>query len=162
VDNQNQLQTEASFFRRKFVKPFLKFLKQGVTPQQLALSVTLGIIVGVLPVLGVTTIICTIIAFSFRLNMLAIQLANQLVYPIQLLLFIPFIKAGEYFFNVPGKELTFDKVFTLFEQDWYLAIQQLWFANLLGVLIWTLASLPAFFLIYYVSKQGFQKIAPSV
>ena len=63
----------------------------GITPEKIALSVALGITLGVTPVLGSTSILCFLAAVVFRLNAPAIQLVNYFVYPLQFALLIPFI-----------------------------------------------------------------------
>ena len=55
----------------------------------------IGVVVGNIPILGVSTILCTAIALGFRLNLAAIQLTQALMAPSQLLLIIPFVLLGE-------------------------------------------------------------------
>ena len=64
------------------------FLKQGLTPRDLALTIALGSVIGVFPVLGMTTILCTLAAVTLRLNLPALQSINWAVAPLQLLLLI--------------------------------------------------------------------------
>jgi uncharacterized protein (DUF2062 family) len=95
-----------AFLRRRVLEPLKAQLTQGVSPAQLALALSLGLVLGVLPVLGATTIVCGVTAAALRLNQPAIQLANYLAYPLQLLLFIPFFQAGARLFGRPA--LTID------------------------------------------------------
>ena len=83
------------FLRRRIVQPIIDLLKQGITPEKIALSLAFGICLGVFPVLGSTTILCLAAAFLFRLNIPAIQLVNYLIYPVQIVLIMPFIRLGE-------------------------------------------------------------------
>ena len=78
------------FFRRRLIQPLMNFLKQGITPTKLALAVSLGFALGIFPVIGSTIILCTVFGFALRLNIPAIQLINGFVYPLQLILYIPF------------------------------------------------------------------------
>jgi uncharacterized protein (DUF2062 family) len=82
------------FLQRKVLEPIKAQLLQGVSPGKLALALALGVVVGIFPVLGTTTALCALAAVSLRLNQPAIQVANYLAYPLQLLLFIPFFQAG--------------------------------------------------------------------
>ena len=82
------------FFSGRLVRPLLDLLRQGVTPEKIALSVTLGVMLGVFPVLGSTTALCALAAFAWQLSLPAIQIANYFVYPLQLALLIPFFRAG--------------------------------------------------------------------
>src|SRR5271156_2028635 len=88
-----------SFFRRRIARPIVELLRQGVTPEKMALSLALGLTLGVFPVLGTTTALCALVAFIWRLNLPAIQIVNYFVYPLQIALLIPFFRAGEILFG---------------------------------------------------------------
>src|SRR5580698_6163140 len=49
---------------RKLIQPFIDLLKQGVTPEKIALTVALGVSLGVTPVIGSTTMLCTLAAVT--------------------------------------------------------------------------------------------------
>ena len=70
-------------------------LRQGHTPERVALSVALGITIGLFPIFGTTTLLCVAAAVALRLNHPAIQITNQLMYPIQIPLIVVFIRLGE-------------------------------------------------------------------
>jgi len=53
---------QKEFFYRRLVRPILDLLRQGVTPEKMALSLALGGALGVFPALGCTTLLCTIVA----------------------------------------------------------------------------------------------------
>jgi hypothetical protein len=71
----------------------------GASPRKLAWSIAVGLLIGINPVLGSTTVVCLAAAFLLRLNVAASQLANHLVYPFELLLLIPFIRLGDVVFH---------------------------------------------------------------
>jgi len=70
------------------------WLSQGVSPRRLALTLALGFAIGCFPVVGIPTAICALLALTLRLNLPAIQAANYLVMPLQLVLVIPFVRLG--------------------------------------------------------------------
>jgi hypothetical protein len=74
-------------------------LKQGLSPQGLAWSLAVGAALGIIPLFGTSTLLCVGAAMAFRLNQPAMQLANYLAYPLQLLLLLPFIRLGERLFG---------------------------------------------------------------
>lgn len=80
--------------RRKFSNLVKKIFVQGVSPRELALTISLGVFIGIVPVLWGSTLVCAVIAVVFRLNQPAIQAANYLVYPLQLALIVPFYRMG--------------------------------------------------------------------
>lgn len=67
---------------------------QGVSPQKLAFTISLGIFIGTVPAIWGSTLICACLALFFRLNHPSIQAANYLVYPLQLALIVPFYRIG--------------------------------------------------------------------
>jgi uncharacterized protein (DUF2062 family) len=88
-------------------------LRQGLTPERLALSIALGAGLGCFPVFGTTTILCTLIALSFRLNLPAIQVGNYLALPVQLLLFFPFLRLGERILHAPRMPLSAEQLIAM-------------------------------------------------
>jgi uncharacterized protein (DUF2062 family) len=80
--------------QRRVVEPVKQQLFQGVTPAKLALSLALGVVVSVMPILGITTLVALALSFAFRLNHVAMVAANYAAYPLQIILFIPFFKLG--------------------------------------------------------------------
>ena len=70
------------------------WLRQGISPQRLALTLALGFAIGCIPVVGVTTALCIVVALGLRLNIPAIQAANYAAMPLQMLLIVPFVRLG--------------------------------------------------------------------
>jgi hypothetical protein len=70
------------------------WLRQGVSPRRLALTLAIGFAVGCIPVIGVPTFLCAALALTLRLNLPAIQAANYAAMPFQLALIVPFVRLG--------------------------------------------------------------------
>jgi uncharacterized protein (DUF2062 family) len=70
------------------------WLRQGISPRRLALTLALGCAIGCIPVVGIPTVICAGLAIALRLNLPAIQAANYAVMPVQLLMIVPFVRLG--------------------------------------------------------------------
>lgn len=87
---------------RKIIEPLKRFFKQGLSCKELALSVAIGVTIGTMPVLGATTALCALAAIVLRLNLPVIQFANFLVYPLQIVLLVPFYYLGDLFFGARG------------------------------------------------------------
>jgi uncharacterized protein (DUF2062 family) len=81
------------------------WLSQGVSPQRLALTLALGFAIGCLPMIGIPTALCMIIAVSLRLNLPAIQVANYAAMPLQVALIFPFVRLGNWMFASGGQPL---------------------------------------------------------
>jgi len=86
----------------------MTLLRQGVSPRELALCLALGTTIGLIPVLGVSTALCALVALLFRLNMPAIQLVNYLLTPLQLMLIIPLLRFGEHLAGAPPYPVTLE------------------------------------------------------
>ncbi len=84
---------------RRGVLPVLALLRMGATPRRLAWSIAVGVLIGTNPVLGTTTLLCLAVAFGFRLNVAAMQIANHAVFPLELALMVPFIRLGSRVFH---------------------------------------------------------------
>lgn len=74
------------------------WLRQGISPRRLALTLALGFAIGCIPVVGLPTLVCAALALTLRLNLPAIQAANYAVMPLQLILIVPFVRLGEWLF----------------------------------------------------------------
>ena len=73
--------------QNKIILPLVTLLKQGVEPSRLSLALASDSAIGAFPALGIATITCTVVVALNRLNLPAIQLANYLVFPMQIILF---------------------------------------------------------------------------
>src|SRR4051812_27256206 len=124
------------FLRRRLVDPVIDLLRQGVTPQKLALSLAFGLGIGIFPVLGVSTVLCTVVAIALRLNLPAIQLVNYLASPLQLALIIPFVRVGERLLGLKEQPLSIKEGFRIMAEGVLHAIVTLWDAILHAALGW--------------------------
>ncbi len=82
------------------------WLVQGISPRRLALTLALGFAIGCFPVVGIPTALCALLALALRLNLPAIQAANYLVMPLQLVLIVPFVRLGGWLLS-SGQRQTF-------------------------------------------------------
>ncbi len=89
------------FLRRRLLAPLLLLLKQGASPQRLAWSVALGVAMGLFPIFGTTTLLCAFFCALLRLNQPASQLANHLMYPLQIPMILVFVRLGERLAGAP-------------------------------------------------------------
>ena len=115
-----------SFFRRRIARPIAELLRQGVTPEKMALSLALGMALGVFPVLGTTTALCALVAFLWRLNLPAIQIVNYFVYPLQIVLLIPFFRTGEKLFTAQHLPLSVPLIVAAVHASFWGATRFLW------------------------------------
>jgi uncharacterized protein (DUF2062 family) len=75
------------------------WLRQGISPRRLALTLALGFAIGCIPVIGIPTALCLVVALGLRLNVPAIQAANYAAMPLQVALIFPFVRLGGWMFS---------------------------------------------------------------
>ena len=131
-----------------------------MTPHKLAVTVALGAVVGVVPAIGVTTVMGTALAARFKLNIAATVLVSYLVQPLQLLLALPFIRTGIYMFGLAELHLSFHEITAMFKKDWLEALNKLWIANLAGISAWALMAVPAGVVLYLIMLPVFRLVLP--
>jgi uncharacterized protein (DUF2062 family) len=88
--------------KQSIVERLAGLLIGGVSAETLALSIALGVVLGVFPVYGCPTLLCAAAAVILRLNPPAVQLVNYLATPLQLALLIPLNRLGSRLFHAPG------------------------------------------------------------
>jgi uncharacterized protein (DUF2062 family) len=148
-----------AFIQKRIINPVFTFLKQGISPQKLALTIALGFVIALIPVLGSTTLLCALVAWVFRLNMPAIQLINYLAYPLQFILFLPFIRLGEFIFKAPKMPFSIPQIYDMFKADLLGAISTLWWTTMHAIVAWLLVSPFVAFLIYFILHRLFEDAA---
>jgi uncharacterized protein (DUF2062 family) len=139
-----------SWLQRQIITPIFQLLRQGITPEKIALSIAFGAVLGSMPFFGLTTALCFLIAYALRLNPVAIQLVNYLMYPVQLALFLPFIRAGEKLFHARHLAISLTQLQQLMHTNATLAVRILWTALWHAVTVWA-AIAPIAIAVLYLS-----------
>lgn len=138
--------------KQKLTRLIMALLSEGMTPHKLALTLALGVMLGAIPVLGTTTILCAIAAVVLRLNLPLIQAVQFLAYPLQLLLLIPFMQAGQWIFREPPLPFTYVDLVAFFHAGFGHAIEMLWTYSLHGLVAWLILGGAGALLIYVVAR----------
>lgn len=147
---------------RRLWQPLVGLLRQGVTPKKLALSVTLGLALGIFPMIGATTLLCFIVGYLLRLNPVAIQVVNYFTYPLQLALYIPFFHLGALVFDVSAIPFSIDEIFARLAQEPLQVISELWSANLRAVFAWMLVVSPLVWITTRFLHNVFARVASAM
>jgi hypothetical protein len=137
------------FFYQRMVRPILDLLRQGVTPEKIALSVALGAALGMIPALGWSTTLCAIAAIVFKLNLPAIQIANYFMYPAQIAMLLPFFRWGEKLFRAPHFPLSAAQIYATFHASMWNACKLLWTTIWHALVVWGMIA-PVFVGLLYV------------
>lgn len=135
----------------------LGFLRQGVTAESLAFCIALGAALSCFPIFGTTTILCTIVALTFRINLPAIQIGNYLALPLQLALFVPFLRLGERLTRAPRMPLAPDQLLAMAkaspDETMRVVLAGQWHA----ILAWLIVAL-AILLLFYLPLRPLMKL----
>lgn len=136
----------------KLARLIVALMSEGMTPHKLALTLALGMLLGAIPVLGTTTILCALAAVIFGLNLPLIQAVQFLAYPLQLLLLIPFLQAGQWIFHQPPLPFTYHQLLDVFHSGFWHALDLLWGYTLHGLVAWLILGGAGALLIYVVVR----------
>jgi len=137
----------------------LEYLQCGWAPRQLAFTLALGFAIGCIPLLGITTGICALLALVLRLNMPAIQAANWIAMPAQMVLLIPFLRLGQWLFR--GQSISFNPKLLAAQIEaapWHVLVQM---SGLFGhaLLAWLLMAGPALLLMTVLLTQLLHRVS---
>ena len=135
--------------KKKIIHSLSRLLRQGLSPVKLSLVIALGITLSIFPVLGTTTLICTFVSLIFNLNLPAMQLANYAAFPLQVILFFPFLKLGETVSKVSLDPLSKVQLISAFDEGFFYAIEKLSYYLMVACLGWALAIIPIFCILYF-------------
>jgi uncharacterized protein (DUF2062 family) len=128
------------------VNPVVGLLKHGADPDRLAWSLALGMVIGINPLLGSTTLAVLALAAVFRLNLVASQVGNHSMYPMQLLLFPVFIKLGSMVFGTQKLPIHGKELFEAVKRHPWDTTRLLWTWEWHALIVWVVlaaAALPA-------------------
>jgi uncharacterized protein (DUF2062 family) len=126
-------------------------LKQGLTPKELCQSIIVSGLISTIPILGVSTFMITTVSLKRKLNLPVMISLSYLMWPVQILLIIPFIRVGEFIFSVPRNHHTVEEVISSFQNSFFQTLSRLSFELLCGFGGWLLTAVPVAFGIYWVS-----------
>jgi uncharacterized protein (DUF2062 family) len=133
-------------------------LKQGLSPKELSQSIIVSGLFSIIPILGVSTFMIATVSFKWKLNLPIMIAISYLMWPVQILLIIPFIRIGEFIFSVPSNHHTADEIISSFQNDFFQTLSQLSFELLCGLGGWLLTAVPVTIVIYMISLLFLKKI----
>jgi uncharacterized protein (DUF2062 family) len=146
-------------WQRRVVDVVLAQLRQGITPQKIALTVAIGATVGLFPVLGSTTLLCFIAGVALKLNQPIIQAVNYLMYPLQIAGIYFFIRIGETLTGTPPLQFSIPGLLEKFREAPLHFFQEFGMTALRGALAWTLIAPVAAALLYFGLLPVFRRLA---
>lgn len=122
--------------QERVVRPVLELLRVGASPERLAWSLAVGAVVGVNPLLGSTTVVVIALAAAFKLNHVASQIGNHLMYPVELLLFPVFLTLGSVVFQTAGVPLSRGELMAAVKLHPWATTKLLWSWQWHALVVW--------------------------
>ena len=142
---------------RKILIPFRLIPEAGLSADKLALSVTIGIIAGLFPVIGATTILSLFLTMLFRQNLLVVQSVQWIMALFQVLLIIPFMQIGAFILSQQATHINLEMINLAFKPGILSGIKTIGIFHLYAILTWTILSIPTGAISYFVFRAVFQK-----
>ena len=146
-----------NFFKTRVLYPLLEQLKQGVTPQKMAMSCAVASVLSVFPIPGATTGIIFAFGVFFKLNHPTLQIVNYALTPIHFLLIPVFMRIGETIFHLPHVTFNPSEFIAGIKASPSLFLSQYGYSILVGVFSWFMLAPPVGGLIYRILLPIFRK-----
>jgi len=137
-----------ALWRRRVLGVALAQLRQGITPQRIALTVALGAVLGLFPILGTTTALCLLAGVFLKLNQPILQVVNWVAAPLQLPGIYFFVRTGERLTHAPAVSFSIPALMAAFKTAPLQFLKQYGVTGLRGVLAWVLIA-PGIALVLY-------------
>ena len=155
-------QTKHSRFHRWVIRPIMNQLRQGSSPEKLSWSVSLGLTLGIFPIMGSTSLVCFIVGHLLRLNQPVLHLFKTLTYPLHLALILVFIHLGQHLNGVPPIRFSIPQLLTRFKDDPAQFGRDFGMAALYGIEAWAIAAIILIPILYFTSLPILRKLLGKV
>lgn len=155
------MKTSKNWNIRALKSKTVALFKQGLSPKELTESILVSALISIIPIVGVTTVLLTILSVKRKLNLPIMIAISYLAWPLQILMIIPFINIGEFIFSIPQSNHSAQEIIASFQESFFGTLSQLSFELLCGFGGWLLTAVPFFTLVYLVSNFLISKFSPS-
>ena len=132
-------------------------LKKGSTPEKLSQGLVGGILIGIFPLIGFTTLLAMLTGLIFKINQVVIQTTNYLMYPVQIILIPVYIKVVSMIFDVGYVPLRPDILLTQFRADPAGFLRQYAIIGIYAVGLWIILSILLYFILYPIILKAVLK-----
>jgi len=129
----------------KIKQVLINELKKGVSVRDISRAICMGFLIGIGPIMGITTLISAFVSYRFNLNQVIVQSINYLVYPLQIIFLPVYFKVVTFIFPnlspFPPGQFEVAKIISLFSDSPWLFLKQFMGIGLVAMLIWLVMSL---------------------
>lgn len=144
-------------FIHKVLIPFRLVPKDGLSPEKLAFSITIGLLAGLFPVFGATTLLSLLLTFIFRQNLMVVQSVQWIMGVFQVLMIIPFMRMGVWLLNQPEIQINIEQIKMAFQPGLLQGIKTMGVFHLFGIVGWIVISLPFGSALYFGLLKFFRR-----
>lgn len=151
---------QGSFWQRRVRRPLLALLAQGLTPDKLARALGVGAVCSLFPFLGFTSLLNLGVSLWLKLNQPLLQTLNQLLGPVQLVMIVAYVRAGEWLWQAKDTRFSVGEMLKVF-RDSSLAefFQRFGWAGIHAFTAWLATSPLLFAAVYFGSRPLLQRLA---
>ncbi len=125
--------------------------KQGLTPIELTQSIIISSLISIIPILGLTTLLLTALSIKRNLNLPIMIAQSFIMWPVQIVMIVPFINIGEFIFSIPKTNHSAQEIIASFQNSFFATLSHLSFELLCGFGGWLLTAVPFSIVLYLVS-----------
>jgi len=148
------------WLRRRVRDPLVAELRQGATPEAVSAAVVVSFAIAIIPIIGVTTLICFAAGRAFRLNHVVMQIVNHSAFPLQVLLIVPFVRLGETLSGARHFALTPKAIIDEFNRSLPDFMEKFWMAYVHGLIGWVITVPLACWLLHLILRRTFRRLLP--
>ena len=156
------VKTKLSWWRRWLVAPVVAQLTGGISPERIGWTIALGIVLGVFPIMGSTTLVCLLVGWMLHLNQPVLHVFKTLVYPLHLALILIFIRLGERLVGAPLISFSIPQLVGKFKDSPLQFARDFGMAAWHGVSAWLLIAPVAAVLIKMAVMPALRKLSVSL
>lgn len=147
-----------SRLHRWVIRPILNQLKQGTSPEKLSWSISLGVTLGIFPIMGSTSVVCFIAGYFLKLNQPVLHLFKTFTYPLHLALILVYIRLGQMLNDVPLIKFSIPQLLTQFKDDPAQFARDFGMAALHGIEAWAISAIFLIPILYFISLPILRKL----
>lgn len=138
------------FWRERVLGLIVGQLKQGITPERTALTIALGVMLGIFPIFGSTTLLCLGVGLWLKLNQPILQMVNYVVSALQLAMILVFVRIGEFVVRAHLVSFSIPEMFRKFHESPLGFLREFGMTGLHGVIGWLITAPFAGALLYFI------------
>lgn len=151
---------ERGFWRRRLVEPIVALLTQGITPDKVAATLSVGTVCSMFPFLGTTSALNLVVGLWLRMNQPILQTLNQLLGPIHLVMILVYVRLGEWLWRAEEERFSVTEMIRAFgELSFADFLRQFGWAGIHAFTAWALTAPLLFAAIYWPLRPVLRRLA---